>query len=322
MRESQALGISHLRLHSLPQSKQFPDVGVEYAELLHRSSLTLKQLFLSSGKNLSEPLLLVTSSASGSSDPTPRDQWLERLVPSALLCSVRTDYDPTDSEEIWAHMYIREVQRDDIQLTSALILVADEIAWGVMIAPASVDWVYMPYAGGADILGAPESVLADLRDSHPDWLPSPEATKWRSAVYPDTPGWEFRAADMPEATARRLAEVAEAEDLLLTNGIVVDPRKELTIGLGRSDAQLLRIILTNEPGEVYDYSVDQVIRLTPAEAANRLHCQTALDGDIDEFLTGYGYRHPVEAVNGAIPGRLWDPESDYTGIRDAEDSSS
>lgn len=56
--------------------------------------------------------------------------------------------------------------------TAALLrAVADEEMYSLFLAPPDARWLYHPYAGGADVIAAPE-VIAQLRAAHPDWLPT------------------------------------------------------------------------------------------------------------------------------------------------------
>ncbi len=84
---------------------------------------------------------------------------------------------------------------------------------------------------------------------------------------------------MPEQSARRLLEVAEAESLLPTNGHFLHPRDTLGLHLSRADSQLVRIALKRKKGE---------------------------------FVDDYGYRKPGETVGGTREARHLDSRFDCT----------
>jgi len=311
------VGIHSMRFHSLPLSKQYPDSGVEYAEMLQRHSQTLADLIAMSESDSNASLIVMTRSwSTRDPKPTERVEWLDRLFPATYLCSMLADPDdePDEFGQIWAHVYVSIVQPNAPELVSLFILVADEIAMNVAIFPPSLDWMYEPYDGGADVSCLTESQIEDLESAHPDWVPGDYVYKNYPREPEDGLTWEFESHGMSESAARRLAEVAEEENLLSTNGHVHDPRRTLTIRLNREDAQLADMIIKNQPRLVAEWRESELTEVSPEQAKAKLDERFSLFDALDEFLNEDGYRMPIEAVNGALPGKFWDPQHDYTGI--------
>ena len=201
---------SHLRLHTLPQGKRYPSSSVEYATILHRHSVILRELLSLSGLNAGEPLVVLTRSWSESPDAAPRDGWVERLVPASLLVSYTDGPEETGEDPTWTHTYVSEMTVLDNALTSLLILLADDKTASVAIMPSTLEWIYSPYDGGMDIRGLGKSDRDRLESAHSDWLPSADDADWVdvSELHMDIPGWEFQTWHLTEASARRLAELA------------------------------------------------------------------------------------------------------------------
>ncbi len=71
------------------------------------------------------------------------------------------------------HLYVTRSTLDDLR--ALLLLVADDAAWGVIICPPGVEWLYAPYDGGGDVI-APDPATRDLlRGRYPAWLPATSA---------------------------------------------------------------------------------------------------------------------------------------------------
>lgn len=299
---------------SLPQSKIDAESAVEYAESLRRHHDTVGELLDLSSLSRDTPLILITRSWSQSPEPVQRDDWLDRFVPAEYLDSFTQDPPgETDDEPSWAHIFLTESGLAESSLASLLLLVAGDVTVMTAITTPSLAWLYEPYRNGGAIWGISEKQADQLAERHPDWLPV-ERELPRQALDQDTPGWEFFSWLMPKSSAERLREVAEAEDLLVANGRLIDPRAELSIRFGRDSAQLLKVVLSDKSGIALDPHTGEPREFTPPEARTVLDDYFSLDGQLDEFLLEYGYRSPKEAVDGKLDGRFWDPSEDYSGI--------
>jgi len=311
--DARSLTGPHLRLHTLPLSKEFPNSGVEYATILSRHSTLILELLAFTHKSPEESLVVITRSWSDSAEPIAREPWLERLVPASWQLSHLRD--PDDEDSGWTHVYSSTLRVSDPALVSLLILVADSVAADVAIMPTTLEWVYSPYPGGMDIRVLSEADCERLKVAHADWLPAPDdldSIRAHMEADVDVPGWEFRSYYMPEATARRLAQVAEDENLLLAFGRVVDPRRDLSLELGRTEAQLIHAVLTNESAMVLDRQTGLQIEFSPDEARTKLEEVFSLQHTLNDFIEVYGYRDPLESSDGTLPGKFKDPELDYT----------
>ena len=159
-----------VRFHSLPKSKRYAEDQAEYAEVLHRH-LTLLSELSSSTPTAGGDLYVLTAAWSGSADPAQRDSDLIAAFPEAHYWhSVATDLSDPD-DPVWTHFYLGATTHDAEELRSLLLLVADWGTAGVIVFPASTDWLYHPYDGGGDVIAPDLSTRDLLRARHAEWLP-------------------------------------------------------------------------------------------------------------------------------------------------------
>jgi hypothetical protein len=162
----------------------------------------------------------------------------------------------------------------------------------------------------------------ELKSRHSDWVwpeydysaVGPTEFRMPEPARVDIPGWRFESGDMSEKSARRLLQVAEDENLLISNGHVLDPRDSLSLELSREEAQLIRIALRREKGEYFHSSSETLKHVGPKKAISRLKDVTSIVERIDEFIDDYGYREPAEAIDGKLAAQLRNPLRDYTGL--------
>ena len=176
---------------AIPQWKESPDYGVEYAELLNRHRILLSELIPSEFSEPDEPLLVFTRSWSGNSNPVPRSRWLDRLVPATYFASMTVD-PPNEAGEdpIWAHVYVSELRVGDPSLASLFLLLAGEETPEALIAPRSAAWLYRLDVGGATVWGTSAERAGELKAQYGDWI-------WPAQVYNEPERPDFDARDCP-----------------------------------------------------------------------------------------------------------------------------
>lgn len=156
-----------VRFHSLPESKRYADTSGEYDEILRRHNTVLTEL-CGPDAGGTTPLLVVSIEVEPA--PTP---------PTAAACPGGS---PTAA--FWAgipwpalapdlyfgHLYVDAVSWRPGRLDDLLLSVADEVSWGILIAPPDLAWLYHPYDGGADVLLPDRAGRDEVMGRHQDWL--------------------------------------------------------------------------------------------------------------------------------------------------------
>ncbi|MGX9294947.1 DUF3885 domain-containing protein [Tsukamurella sp. MT6.1] len=157
-----------VRLHSLPESKQYPDTEAEYDVVLTRYLAELDDL-----RAGADDLWVVTSSYSSTARPVRRSADLVGLLPRPRLWRTFTEDDEGEEYRIWTHHYLSIVRRDADEVRRLLRFVADEVVSGVMITDADATWVHHPYDGGADLILPTTGERDRTAALFSDWLPAP-----------------------------------------------------------------------------------------------------------------------------------------------------
>lgn len=160
-----------VRFHSLPGSKQYADDEAEYQEILRRHRVLLEEL--ASGEAAGTRLVVVVGSWSTTPVPAPLDAVTAGALPGAQYgWTVLRDEPDQDDDGLWDHYYVDRLEPEGPVLDALLRVVAD--CWGmdVVIAPPGLEWLYVPYDGGADVYAASAADRNALRDRHADWLSS------------------------------------------------------------------------------------------------------------------------------------------------------
>ncbi|WP_438947239.1 DUF3885 domain-containing protein [Tsukamurella conjunctivitidis] len=156
-----------VRLHSLPESKQYPDSDEEYAELLRRDFAMLDEL-----RGREEVLTVVTRAYSNSSRPVRRSTAIANLLPRPRYWRSVSEGYPNDEEQIWAHLYLHCVRRDAPVLHELFRLVAE---WGVpevVLTGSTWAWQHCPYDGGSDLMLETEAECDRVTELFAAWLPA------------------------------------------------------------------------------------------------------------------------------------------------------
>ncbi|MFT3877772.1 MAG: hypothetical protein QM708_15325 [Propioniciclava sp.] len=164
-----------VRLHSLPESKQYPDDETEYETVFLRHHTLLREL--AGPDHASASAILRTMSWSTTARPTRRSQATVSVAPGARhWVSELTEDDPDPEWRTWSHVYLNPVRLTRESLDPVLRLVADDMLGEIIIALESLDWLYRPYPGGVDIFLPSKAERDALSTRHQDWCPPPGYT--------------------------------------------------------------------------------------------------------------------------------------------------
>lgn len=158
-----------VRFHSLPESKRYADTPEEYEEIERRHLTVLDEL---RGSSSEEDLLVLVSTWSRRRAPRT---YAPAGVTTPLAWHWRSD--ALEDNRRWSrHVWGLTFESLDLWSTEAssfrtlLKAVADEEVHNVIIAPPSLDWLYHPYDGGADVIAQTTERRDALRDTHSAWL--------------------------------------------------------------------------------------------------------------------------------------------------------
>jgi hypothetical protein len=145
-----------VRFHSLPGGKQFAEDDDESAEILKRHTSLLTELTAHSRTD-SITVIAVDFSAYDSGG------WTEEVIPDAWPWTTfinQVGAAPSAEDDIVCYFWVAGANRVE-HLDSLLTAAADGIG-SFVVVPPSLDWIYAPFDGGADVY------LPDARTR--DWL--------------------------------------------------------------------------------------------------------------------------------------------------------
>lgn len=151
-----------VRFHSLPGGERYAQTPDARAEVRRRHELALAEL-----RAPDKPLLVI---AQDYAEGDGFHGWVARALPGARLW--RTAAATVDEPE--STFWVREGIRDLDDLDGLMTMVADGGAGSVILADSTLDWLYHPYDGGADVIARTTEERDRLRETHSDWL-SPRA---------------------------------------------------------------------------------------------------------------------------------------------------
>lgn len=164
---------SELRLHALPESKQYADSPGERREIVYRNLTLIYELGLLSGTGSSDLLVLASDQTHLVNKPQPQaahDKIFPKLAHVKTFLSDPTNKDP---EYVWwEHAYIARTSLDSHHLRQLILEVAEEKAWSITICPPGIEWLFHPYEGGCDIKTGNAALVETLWDRHKAWAES------------------------------------------------------------------------------------------------------------------------------------------------------
>lgn len=152
-----------VRFHSLPESKRYPDIEDEYTIVLDRHHAVLDDL-----AGAGSEILVVRTEWFGRGVPRDQRDNFRALEASATLWRVFDDADDLDGPRWYAfYQHSRNIRES---LDPLLRRVADDQLGSVFLTNPSVEWIYAPYDGGADVFPPTPRARDLLRDRYSSWL--------------------------------------------------------------------------------------------------------------------------------------------------------
>lgn len=154
------------RIHTLPESKRYPETAAEYAEILRRHNTILTAL-LARGQTIA----LLATGYSTTADPVPPENIDQRYHPFDFVRSVAM-HEAEEEEEfhsyshIWLHVHPWQPQSLDPLLTD----VADDRVANVLLVDPQREVLYHPYDGGADVILGTRAERDRWRATYRAWL--------------------------------------------------------------------------------------------------------------------------------------------------------
>lgn len=156
-----------VRLHSLPESKRYPDLETEYQEVLYRHNKILNEL-----SNKEEMLILIATEYSEKKEHDKLEKELDELMTDNIYWNSCLMEEPEDDDDdvSFCHQYIQEVRWEPSVFDDVLRLVANDEVANIMIFSSSTGWLYHPYDGGADVILKDSDARNSIKDRYAKWL--------------------------------------------------------------------------------------------------------------------------------------------------------
>lgn len=157
-----------VRVHSLPQSKRYPETPIEYETLIQRHDELTKFLFAPG-----EECVLFKSTRFWPEDGLPPEKPILsgfELADEYVTLAQYPEELPIEHDDIYCVGYSL-VTWKPAKFSSLVTAVADEETYGVAVVSMSTKNIYCPYDGGADIFvfnRSPEVVRTHFKE----WLSS------------------------------------------------------------------------------------------------------------------------------------------------------
>jgi hypothetical protein len=153
------------RIHTLPESKRYPENEDEYQEIFRRHNLILSDLF---GTN--QHFVLITMGYGFNDKTISADEKLKDLrFQNNFWLSIDVS-DETDKVPYLWNLFYDELKWKENLLDNLFRFVVDDEIREIMLFSTEQNFVYHPYDGGADII-CQNSVLKDkYKEKYKDWL--------------------------------------------------------------------------------------------------------------------------------------------------------
>ena len=150
--------LSHrwFRIHTLPNSKRYPENAVEFAIILARHNAVLSALLESE-----QAVMVLTTRYSANDDPS--------LFPEGSWHWTTYFEDPDDERWHWP-IYARRIDWRPGILDSVLRLVAQDKTRNLMVLGIQSRVAYHPYDGGGDVIARDAHHRETLRERFCQWL--------------------------------------------------------------------------------------------------------------------------------------------------------
>lgn len=154
-----------LRIHTLPDSKRYPEFESEYIEILRRHNLILSELFAPNNN-----FVLITGRYSFDNKQVEMVDEIRDLNLGQNFW-LKIDVSNEDDEEpCFLNLFFDELRWSEKSLDKLFRLVANDEIRGVMLFSPDKNFVYHPYDGGADIIFNNSSQRDKYKNKFKDWL--------------------------------------------------------------------------------------------------------------------------------------------------------
>jgi hypothetical protein len=171
-----ALPDRHIRLHSLSDSKQYPDDEAELKIVMTRHQQVIDALRETSA-NRDSLLWTIGSriySPTGAFTVVGDDTHLGTFINTNEWKSVpdpENESGAPATEEVWIRFEAGAIDADDEHLVRILSAVANEELVDVVVRVPGFPWLYCPYAGGADVFATGAGVVDLIATKFAAWRP-------------------------------------------------------------------------------------------------------------------------------------------------------
>ena len=152
-----------LRIHSLPESKRYPETEAEYRELLRRHNEVATTVL---GED-EQCILFATTFSNRRAGPDIADM---PAVDDAKFFYVPELSTKEPTEQIWANVSAASISWRRSLFDSLITAVADESVGPVLFANVERRAAYAPYDGGADLFVDTSETVALLKKKWRGWL--------------------------------------------------------------------------------------------------------------------------------------------------------
>ncbi len=160
-------GVRWFRIHTLPDSKRYPETEVEYRTILMRHNTLLSDLLGEGGR-----YFLLTTGYSSTPIPVRSYPQLQTLdSDSKELFSIPKHELEGETDPYYWHFFMSERTWSERSVDDLLKLVADGDIANILFVGINQRIIYHPYDGGADVIVESESVRNQRREKYSAWSP-------------------------------------------------------------------------------------------------------------------------------------------------------
>lgn len=153
-------------------SKRYAENDDEQAVILARRNTVLAELFdFLDGQEWSNTALVFTCAWGEHSGRTRRPDLVAADPGATFWRNDLWDPDPDCDDNMWTRLWVSTRPWFPGGFDSLLALAADDRTGGIIVAPLSLQWLYHPYDGVADVVAPSETARDRLAAEHEDWLP-------------------------------------------------------------------------------------------------------------------------------------------------------
>ena len=154
-----------MRIHTLPESKRYPENELEYQEILSRHNTILCEITDHSGD-----IVVILPEYSEARDPTNPVKVLNEMFPASKYWRSIAQHEQCDEDEYYWHLHVVSIPYSGSELNSLLRLVVNDEIRNIMVVALSSEVVYHPYDGGADIVMHSTERRDEIKQNHANWL--------------------------------------------------------------------------------------------------------------------------------------------------------